>query len=336
MSTPVHAQLTGSLIATGALINLPLPSGYDAIEFTNITPAVYADNNTNHVMYSKGTGLTPAGRGIRANGAAAGISTMVWSYVNADGFTFVSDSGIQTPGAVLAATNVTAAAPALLLTAATAGIPVGSVVRLATPTGRLVLGSLDYTVTAVDPGVSLTLGNLNTTINGLGAATATNFRVIPFNPRFYPVRRTISNMTSQGVLTRITMTVTHGYTIGQLVRIYCPTTSGMSQITGLLGTIVNIGVADAASTNTIDVNIDSSGFTAFTWPTIVPCLYPFVEPVGEAATTIAGPVNPANLLDDATRNISFTGVQIGPAVLTTADTYQWIATKGVTTAIIPV
>jgi hypothetical protein len=36
-----------------------------------------------------------------------------------------------------------------------------------------------------------------------------------------------------------------------------------------------------------------------------------------------------NLLDDATRNTSFRGLIIGPAVQTSGQTYRWFAERGV-------
>jgi hypothetical protein len=81
----------------------------------------------------------------------------------------------------------------------------------------------------------------------------------------------------------------------------------MVEMNGLLGTIT--AVTTSATVNSITVNIDSSGFTAFAFPTSAVAALgigvPEVTPVGEAA---ASPYQ--NLLDDATRNVSITGVSI--------------------------
>ena len=75
------------------------------------------------------------------------------------------------------------------------------------------------------------------------------------------------------------------------------------------------------------MNIDSSGYSAFAYPTSVVAALgttqPQIVPVGEAAVTPYG-----NLLDDATINLSFAGVVIGTTVQTTGKTYQWFARRG--------
>ena len=107
-----------------------------------------------------------------------------------------------------------------------------------------------------------------------------------------------------------------------------PFVQGSVSSTAVPATITAINAADASGiTNTITVNIDSSAFT-WLWPTSAVALTgiqtPFVEPVGEAA---ASPYQ--NLLDDATRNQSFSGVQIGTTVQTSGKTYQWFARSGI-------
>ena len=145
------------------------------------------------------------------------------------------------------------------------------------------------------------------------------------------------------------MAVAHNYTVGQAVRIYVPNafiSSGTNVFTnvGTLGTsstiqqivtatITAINTADASSfTNTITVNINSTG-TTFQWPTSATAAagvsFPFVEPVGEAATTSAGLINPQNLLDDATRNTGNVVMQLGSSIYGVAnDTLRWIAWRG--------
>ena len=97
------------------------------------------------------------------------------------------------------------------------------------------------------------------------------------------------------------------------MRIYTNSDYGMVEINGLQGEIVAIGQADANSfTNTITVNINSSGFTAFAFPTTgdVPFTPAIVVPIGEGTNSaIANP----NLLDDATVNTAYIGVILGAA-----------------------
>jgi hypothetical protein len=106
-----------------------------------------------------------------------------------------------------------------------------------------------------------------------------------------------------------------------------PTGWGMPQINGLLGTITAIGTAIGGCTNTISLDIDSTAFTAFAFPTSAVAAIgtgaPEIVPVGQAAV-----VPFQNLLDGATRNVSSAGVIVGTGVQTTGVLYQWLARKG--------
>lgn len=329
MSAPINAVLTGQFTSAGTLLNLPIPSGYQDFEMINLTD-IGSTASTTPVMKARGTSYMTAGSAYvstKTNGAA---TVALENTVTANGFTFVADSGKTTPGAQLTGSAITSAAPAVLDTTTTTTVAAGSVVRVYNTTGLLQIAGWDFTVGTVTPSTSFTLAYLDTTLANLsGGASAANFRVIPFSPRYYPALRRITNIGSSGTNTIITMSVTHGYTVGQLVRIYVPSQFGMTQINGVQGTITAIGAADTSGfTNTITLNINSSGFTAFGWPTSATAAagvnFPFVEPVGEAAT-----VPYQNSLDGATRNISFTGVQIGTAVQTSGKLYQWFARTGV-------
>ena len=97
----------------------------------------------------------------------------------------------------------------------------------------------------------------------------------------------------------------------------------MIEMDELIGNITAISTAN----NTITVDIDSSAFTAFAFPTSAVAgagvEAPQVIPVGETANDTY-----ANNLDDATDNQAFRGVQIGTTVQTTAILYQWVARRG--------
>jgi hypothetical protein len=323
MSTSLHAMLSGSFTSNGLARFIPLPSGYDNFELHNITDlAVPAAANTN-VMHARGTSLMPAGMGyvsLKTNGAA---TVALEVPLAAGGFTFVPDTGNQTPGAAVAVTAITAASPAVVSSASTA--IVGDILRLTGTTGMLQVGGWDFTVSAVNPGVTQSINNL--VAAGFGAAATAGFaRIIPFQPRFYPVNRRITCVTA-GASTVIGLNVTHFFTVGQKVRILVPAGWGMTEINGLIGTITATGTAVSTNVNTITVDIDSSAFTAFAFPTSAVAALgtgvPEVVPVGEAAV-----VPYQNLLDDATQNVSRSGVIIGTAVQTTGVLYQWLARRG--------
>ena len=221
----------------------------------------------------------------------------------------------------------------------------------------LQIAGWDFTVTAVN-GSSFDLSYLDTTLTNLtSGASAFKVQKLNFGALYYPPLRRITNVgtaTSLGVQgagtsTILTLSVKHAYTVGQAVRIYVPNSfisSGTNVFTnpGILGTastyqqivaatITAINTADASGfTNTITVNINSTG-TTFTWPTSAVAAtgiqFPFVEPVGEAATTSAGTVNPQNLFDDATRNQGNYIMSLGSNVYGVAnDQIRWFAWRG--------
>nr|CAB4126354.1 hypothetical protein UFOVP88_20 [uncultured Caudovirales phage] len=326
MSSPIHAQVSSSFVSNGNAINIALPAGYDDIELFNISTETLTSTD---VMYAKGNANAPAGYALYDIGSSTS-GTLTPKFTLTNGFTFISDSSQFPSGAQTVASAISSANPGVVSTSSTLGLATGSIVRITNSTGLLQIGGLDFTVGSVIANTSFALTYLDTSSTNVnGSASAAKWQLLATGPRYYPPRRYIVNMASSGVNTLITMSVTHQYTVGQEVRIYCPSNFGMTQINGLLGVITAIGTADVSGiTNTITVNINSSSFTAFSWPTSATAAsgtnFAFVEPVGEAAQ-----VPYQNLLDDATYNQSFSGVQIGSAVQTSGKTYQWVATKGV-------
>jgi len=318
MSSPINAVLTGTFTSAGEAVNISLPSGYNVFEMVNITDAGSAAANTN-VMRAKGYSSLADGyafRNLKTSGAA---TLAIESMVTSNGFTFVEDSGVQTPGAAVAVTAITAASPAVVSSASTA--VVGDIVRVYDTTTMLQVAGMDFTVTAVNPGVTQTLGYLDAS-GFAGAATAGYIRVIPFDSRYYPRARYITKIT-QAASAVITMSVTHGMTVGQKVRIVVPSNFGMTEINNQLATITAIDTAN----NTITVDINSTAYSAFAFPTSAVASagtsFAQVVPVGESTVSTY-----AALLDDATDNVSYTGIKVGTSCQTTGKLYQWMAYKG--------
>lgn len=323
MSTPIQAILTGTFTSDGLVRNLSLPSGYSKIELWNITDLGSAAAAT-PVMQAWGTSSMAAGSGVYAlktNGAAT-IAIPTTLAANGGGFTFVDDSASVALGAQLAVTSTTNAAPPVVSLASTAGLANGDVVRYYNAPGQLNISGYDFTIDTVVTNTSLNLAYM---VAPGAAGTGGFLRRVPFDPRYYPVNRYITSI-SKAASAVIVLSVTHGFTVGQKVRIIVPALYGMTEINNQLVTITAINT----TTNSITVDIDSTGFTTFAFPTSALAAlgvnFAQVVPVGEAAVnSTAQPYG--NLLDDATRNVSFRGVIIGTAVQTTAKLYQWIAYK---------
>lgn len=320
MSTPLHSIVSGTFASTGTALNISIPSGYNEIELTNITDVGSAAANTN-VMKAWGTSSMPAGSAYYAPKTSGSATNALTASTTTGGFTFVADSGNQAPEAALAVTSATNASPPVLtMTSSTGNILAGDIVRYYGASGQYNLAGMDFTAGTVVANTSIGLAYMGAP-GAVGAGGTV--RRIPFNPRFYPRSRYVTAITKAASAV-VTLSVTHGYTVGQTVRLNVPSAFGMTEINGLLGTITAVNT----STNTITLNIDSTAFTTFAFPTSAVAAagitFAQVIPVGEASTGTT-----ANLVDDATDNQSFTGVQIGATVQTTGSTYQWVARRGV-------
>jgi len=316
--SPINAQVRGlfSTPATLVPVNLSIPCGYDEIEILNLSD--FADAGaTTQVMRAKGYSVLPVGSALQTQktnfAATMGTETMITT----GGFTFTADSGLEPLGApVINTTAITQANPGLVNTATP--LVAGDIVRIYSTTAMLQIAGMDFTVGTVVGGVSMQLAYLNTA--GFAAAgTAAVFRKVPFDARFYPRSRYITAIT-QAAQAVVTLSVTHGYLVGQKVRMKVPTEFGMLEMNDLLGTIVAINT----TTNTITLDINSTAMTVFAFPTsaiaatgVSPAQ---VFPVGEDATYQSS-------FGDAVYNTSFTGVQIDTGVLVASKNYAWFAKK---------
>jgi hypothetical protein len=337
MSTPLHALATGSFTSTGGAFNLNLPGEFDKFEIYNITDIGSAVANTN-VMYAQFTSLMPAGSAILNKKTSGSATWQLTSMLAAGGlgFTPVFDSGSTAWSAANnTITGITAANPAAVAATNTTGLIGGaagtagnSVIQIYNTTGMLQIAGIQFGIDTVVANTSFNLTWLNSAAFA-APATAGSFRIVPFDPRYYPRNRTITAIT-QAASAVITLSVPHQFTVGQEVRILCPSQFGMTQINNQLGVITAVGTA---AQNTITVNINSTAYNAFAFPTSAIAAagtsFAQVVPVGEGAiNSITQPYG--NLLDDATVNTSFNGIIIGSGVQTTAKLYQWIARTGVT------
>lgn len=317
MSITVSAPLRGRFVSTGAPQQLSLP-GYTDFNLYNITNI--SANAATSVWWAKWT------QGMPQNSALVGISDggptdVLETFVPVNGFISI-DTSIGTPGPLQVGTVVSQAASAVV-TMAGHTFQNGDIVQLSNVTGMFQIASMDFTVGNVVGGASFDLINMDTAAFA-APATAVSARFIANQPYFYP-RRRFATKISQAVNARVTMSVTHGLTVGQKVRMAVPASFGMSQITGQIGTILAIGNADAAgSTNTIDLDIDSSAFTAFAFPASFANYFgQFAEvtPIADAASTLAG----------STINTAIRGILVGTVVVGVAgDVIEWVAQRAVT------
>jgi len=249
------------------------------------------------------------------------------------GFTLVdtSDSpngALQTAAGANAVTDISNAAIPVATNSGANGLVAGDVVRLYNVTGAQQLGGYDFTVGHNT--LSGTTFSLDYMAQIVAATTGTYaWRKIKWNPLYYPRHRSITKITNASSAV-VTMSVTHGFTVGQEVRFVVPEAFGMVEMDGLKGTITAIDTT-VTSGNTITVDIDSSAFSAFSFPlsAAAPFSQALVIPVGEdvAEARSAG----VSELDDATVNQGYIGMILGAGQDAPAgqnnDVIYWVAGK---------
>ena len=279
------------------------------------------------------------GMAANANGAyglqeivqAATFALTPVAFAAGSGFIPV-DTSVNVPGPSVAITAIAGGGVTPVVTCASAaGLISGvSIVRIYNMLGATQLSGIDFTVGAV--GGTFTLANMT---NIVATALAGSYRIIPYNPIYYPSTRYITNI-SQAAQAVVMLSVTHNYVVGQKIRLHVPavtaTTYGMTEIDGREATIVAVGTADAlGSTNTITIDIDTTGFTAFAFPLTGAAGFTpaHVVPVGEntSAALFAG----TDILSDAVLNTATSGLVLmgganGPAGIN-GHVISWVAGK---------
>lgn len=321
---------------------IAIPSGVDWLRVLDYTAAGRAGANA--LAYFNGVvgadvgiefywqrGMAP-GTGIVRYKSAATNNLAEDTFVSG-GFTLFDPSGqdanaLPLLGPAIAVTAVTNATQPVVSTANTAGLVVGSVVRLSN-TAQSDVNGQDMVVSAVNPNVSFTLLFANNALaNVPGAVGGAGFwRAVNYPALFYPRRRVITNI-SQAVNAVVSTSIAHGLTPGQAIRFNIPAVSGMIQLNATPANNYQYAIVQTVIDDyDFTININTTAFTAFTYPTIAqqPSSFPVLEPFGEdTATSLAsllaqtpsiGGVQIYNtntgLLADSTVNTGFLGMILG-------------------------
>jgi hypothetical protein len=215
--------------------------------------------------------------------------------------------------AAIAITAITNASPPVV-SAVAHGAYVGDTVLITGTTAMLQIAGMEFSVTVRDTADTYSIGYLDAS-GFAAAATAGYHRIVYTPPLFAPRRRYITAITAAASAV-VTLSVVHGYAVGEKVRFNVPTAMGMIEMDGLIGEITAISVAN----NTITVDIDSQLFTAFAFPLSagVPFTHAQVIPVGDAGSVLTG----------ATNNAGFRGLRIGVTVDgADGDIMKWVALR---------
>ncbi len=356
----------GRFVAPATIINqiVQIPSGADWMRVQNYT-AMGTDGGAapSGVEFWWQRGMA-AGTGIvKYKSNVTDVNMLNGDTLASGGFTLYDPSG-QSAGslsllsAAVATTASTNATRPVVSTASTAGIAVGTVVRMSN-TAQTDVNGIDMVVGAVTLNTNFTLlAASNALATAPGAIGGAGFyRIVNTNELFYPRRRFVTNIT-QAVNANVSTSVAHGLTPGQDVRFVIPAQSGMIQLNAtpnnnyLQATIVTV-----VDDYNVTINVDTTAFTAFTWPTIAqqPSNFPQMVPLGEdtalalASVTAQVPTvgglqifnTNTGILADSTVNTGFLGMILGtggtavglaaavtgPAGTTAGDVIYWVAGK---------
>jgi len=295
-------------------------------------------------MYAEWFSNMAAGSYLALNqpsSTGAGVTTYA-SQGTSGGFTFINP---QSPPMFTKVTNGTTIDDSTFVasTATTTGLAVGDLVRIINPVGMLQIGGLVFQITAISAGASITLGYMATAVAaGLTiAASATSFTYQKVLPNlFYPRERIVAYIT-QATQAKVYFTQQNDFTPGELVDFNIPTPYGMtplSFLTGQPGGAARVlTVTNSATESSIVINVNTTGFPAFTYPasaSVASGASPATcFPAGSGIVPLNGNANipqspPATNLQDAFDNRNQYYMNIGTSAVGVASAVmQWFAFK---------
>jgi hypothetical protein len=267
--------------ATPVAQNIPMTAKPDWVFVKDLTNWG-AQNTAANPVYSEWFSSMAQGSYLalgQPSSTGAGVTTYA-SQGTSGGFTFIDQTNPPTFTKVaITAVNGTTF---VVLTGTTTGINVGDTVRLINVVGgQQISGSTLYQVTAVSAGVSITLGYAASAASaGLVVANATT----GFYQKVYPTQF-LPNTLPVAYITQATQAVVYffrqnPYTVGELVDFQIPTPYGMTQLSNLTGKSGSgpfssnpagaarvLAVTNSATVSSITIDVDTTGFTAFQYPT---------------------------------------------------------------------
>lgn len=308
---------TGSFTADGNNKTLKIRSDVDKIVIENITQWA-ATNNGYGVRYTwyRDMGTT----GLMEYHPAADHTLAV--NTTASAFEII-DSSDYTLGAWVSVTAGTNVVGPVYSTADTSGLADGCIVRIKS-TNHDNLNGIDFSIDSLVTNTSFALANDLATAPGRVAGANGYYRLVAPDIETYnlfaPSYRYITNIT-QAASAVVTTSVDHGYAIGQRIKFKVPSGYGMTELNN------QAGVISAVTTSTFTVDIDTSGYTAFAFPTYddVPFDYALATPAGDGKTATTAP---GKVYNQGYIGLILTGGTTGPAG-NNADVIRWTAYKAV-------
>lgn len=213
-------------------------------------------------------------------------------------------------------------------------IAVGDVVRLNNVVGMQQISGFAFQVVAVTATTSITI-DLDSSRFSADGTSATVTKVIP--NRFYPKYSFVSFISQANPMVANVFRDSD-FTLGEEVSFRIPRTENgittMSQLNNLKGVVASVKLATATTCSQVTVNIDTSGFTAFTLPTsaqAAAAVTPTVSMIVPAGSGVIPNQNPPGMnILDAFDNRNARVIHMGATMFantTTGDVWSWQAYK---------
>jgi len=268
--------------ATPVAVNIPMTAKPDWVFVKDVTNWGAQSTAANPVYAEWFSATMPQGSYL-ALGQPSATGASVTTYASqgtSGGFSFIDQSNPPTYTKVaITAVNGTTF---VVSTGNTAGISVGDTVRLINVVGaQQISGPNLYQVTAVSANTSITLGYAASAVSaGLSVANGTTgFFQKVYPGQFLPNTLPVAYIT-QAAQATVYFFRQNPYTPGELVDFQIPTPYGMTQLSNLTGHSGSgaltsnpsgaarvLSVTNSATVSSIVIDVDTTGFTAFQFPT---------------------------------------------------------------------
>ncbi len=327
----------GQFTSTGVAQFVELPFLPNSFEMWNQTAMATPANN--NIIYAQARNGDAAGAADALIFNATPVLTS--AALTLGGFTFINAGEYQF-GPTLTVSGVTQAGAAVVTTTTNHNLATGDAVVLYGTTAMLQVAGEVYTITRTGA------TTFSIPVNSAGftaAATAGFCKQMRFPDLYTPFRTAITAITV-GATTTITTAVDHSFVVGQEVFIQIPVVSTTAWGTVQLDTEVfnnanvipqQAYVTAVGAVNQITVNVNSTGFTAFAYPTSAQAAlgmtFPAVYAIGDQNFGLIGPApfTPPITIPGAfaanTRLGVFVGLGDGTQIMhTTSDVVRWSAT----------
>lgn len=243
----------GKFTSTGVGVKIDLPASADYFVTKNLTQSATTQSTGRMIEAEWWKDQTPDGY-ARRTGKLDSANTIEVTEVTSGGFTYVES--LPSAEAEVTGTTITAASPAVC--SATNTYSDGDRVRIYDSTGMLQIGGMEFTISSTS-GSAFTLLGLDAS-GFASAASAFKVRRVPEDPAVSPEFLFVTGITAANPCV-VTVSTAHEYVVGQMVHLSVPSSFGMTEIDQIDAKVTAVG------TYTLTLDLDSSGFSAFAFPT---------------------------------------------------------------------